>query len=246
MSDNNYSQYGVYDITEEIELQFPKTQIRIKRISEKVFSYYRKNSEDKITEKIIPLKTENMKIELAPIRPLNHPARRTQHMILNFDREIHLMQDSAVKIFAQCPIEIGLFLIGENISPLDYFTCAPISSRFGLHGATDNGMLCKYASSEIVESPSESIPYYNGVMSVTIQNNLNTGQNIKKVVFSITDNSVYYQQNMAVLDGITVVMKKRGKSNIADVKAQSTETRWQKSPTWEATTVSQVLEMGLE
>ena len=246
VSQQNYASYGKYTVTDSLDLNFPRTEIKIKRVSDKVFSYYRKNSEDQETEKIIPLKTENMELEVAPIRPLNHPARRTQYMYLSFDREIHLMQNSAVKIFAQCPIEIGLFLIGEQKSSLDFFTCAPIKSRFGLYGATDTGILCKYSKSEIVASLSESTPYHNGVLSITVENNLSTGKNIDKVVFPVTDNSVYYDQNMAILDGIAVVMKKRGKSNVADVKSESITTDWEKSPTWETTTVSNALEMGLD
>ena len=79
-SDTSLSNYGLYDLESDLELFLPNTVIKFHRISDNAFSYFRKNSEGKIVEKIIPVKSQNLKIELAPIRPLNHPARRTNHM----------------------------------------------------------------------------------------------------------------------------------------------------------------------
>ena len=77
-----FSKYGLYEIDETLSLNFPDTEIKFEKISSKVFSYYRLNSEGQTVEKIIPLKSEILKIEISPIRPLNHPARRTSHMFL--------------------------------------------------------------------------------------------------------------------------------------------------------------------
>jgi len=73
MSDNpeaSFSSFGKYDLEDELELILPNTLIKFHRISENAFSYYRKNSEGKVVEKIIPVKSQDVKIELAPIDPL--------------------------------------------------------------------------------------------------------------------------------------------------------------------------------
>lgn len=246
-SESVYSNYGVYEVNENLQLSLPNTEIKIDKIGENAFSYFRKDSEGKIIEKMIPVKSDEIKLELAPIRPLNHPARRTGHVFLKFDREIYLSKNSAASIFVHCPIEIGIFLLhGSNRESLDWVTCNPLNSRFGLYGSPDTGTLCKYAQVSLATDYNDSLPYVEGVMKIIIENTLSSGQTISKVIFPITDNSLYYEDSKTIIDGIKVTMKKRAVVNIVDVKTTSVETDWTASPTWEDTTVSASLEMGLD
>jgi len=245
--ETSFSNYGVYDVNDLLELSLPNTEIKIQRIAENAFSYYRKNSEGKIIEKMIPSKSNDLKIEIAPIRPLNYPARRTGYVFLKFDKEIYLSENSAASIFVHCPIEIGLFLIHDsNRESLDWFTCNPLNSRFGLYGSPDTGTLCKYAQVSLATDFNDSIPYVEGVLKIVIENNLKTGQTVSKVIFPITDNSLYYEDSKSIIDGIKVTLKKRAVVSIADVKTDPLDTDWIKSPTWEDTTASTGMEMGLE
>jgi hypothetical protein len=66
-SENNFSKYGIYAITDSLELTLPNTEIRIEKIGEKAFSYARKNSDDEISEKIIPSNSNEIKVELIKI-----------------------------------------------------------------------------------------------------------------------------------------------------------------------------------
>lgn len=245
--ENNFSNYGVYDVDNTLELILPDTEIKIERVGANAFSYFRKNSDGKIVEKMIPIKSEKIKIELAPIRPLNHPARRTNYVFLKFDKEIYLSSNSAASIFVHCPIEIGIFLIHDSgKESLDWVTCNSLNSRFGLYGSPDTGTLCKYAEVTLATDMTDSIPYVEGVMKIIIENNLNSGQTVSKVIFPITDNSLYYEDSKIILDGLRVTLRKRAVVSIADVKSESVNTDWTKSPTWEDTTVSTSMEMGLE
>ena len=242
-----FSNYGVYDVDDSLVLSLPDTDIKIERIGDNAFSYFRKNADGDIVEKMIPLKSDKIKIELAPIRPLNHPARRTNYVFLKFDKEIYLSSNSAASIFVHCPIEIGIFLIHDSDKEsLDWFTCDSLNSRFGLYGPPDTGTLCKYAEVTLATDLTDSIPYVEGVMKIIIENNLNSGQTVSKVIFPITDNSLYYENSKIILDGLRVTLRKRAVVSIADVKSESVDTTWTKSPTWEDTTVSTSMEMGLE
>ncbi len=225
----------------------PNTIIKFERIGEKAFSYFRQDSEGKIIEKMIPAKSNELKIELAPIRPLNHPARRTGYVFLKFDKEIYLSQNSAACIFVHCPIEIGVFLV-HNSKPesLDWITCNPLNSRFGLYGSPDSGTLCKYAKVSLATDFSDSIPYVEGVMKIIIENNLQSGQTVSKVIFPITDNSLYYEDSKSILDGIKVTLKKHAVVSVADVQTDTISTDWTKSPTWEDSTSNTFMEMDLE
>ena len=247
MSENTFSNYGIYEVDDNLELSLPNTSLKFERVGENAFSYFRKDSEGKIIEKMIPSKSNKIQIEIAPIRPLNHPARRTGNVFLKFDKEIYLSQNSATSIFVHCPIEIGIFLVNNSKKEsLDWVTCNPLNSRFGLYGTPDTGILCKYAEVSLATDYSDSIPYVEGVMKIVIENTLETGKTVSKAIFSMTDNSLYYENSKTIIDGIKITLKKRAVVNVADVKTDALSTDWTKSPTLETTTISTSVEMGLE
>ncbi len=247
LAGTDYSKYGKYTVDDSLELSLPGTTIKFEKISENAFSYFREDSEGKITEKMIPVHSDELKIEMAPIRPLNHPARRTGYVFLKFDKEIYLSQNSAASIFVHCPIEVGIFIVnGPARESLDWITCNPLNSRFGLYGPPDTGILCKYAKVTLATDFADSVPYVECVMKVVIENNLSSGQTISKIIFPITDNSLYYEDSKSVLDGIKVTLKKRAVVSIADVQTAVLDTDWKKSPTWEDNTKNTSMEMGLE
>ncbi len=198
-------------------------------------------------KKIIPVTSKTLKIEISPIRPLNHPARRTRHVFLQFDKDIFLPENSAATVFVQCPIEIGLFIITDHQKDsLDWFTCNPTNSRFGLYGSPDTGILCKYFNTQIVDSHEDSTPYVNGIMKILIKNELGMSHSLGKIIFPITDNSIYYDERQAIFDGLVAVLKKRGRTDIIGVNKEQIETTWTQSPTWEFTTTKTHMEMGLD
>ena len=247
MSENIFSNYGIYEVDENLELFLPDTSIKLVRIGENAFSYFRKDSEGKIIEKMIPSKSNNLQIEMAPIRPLNHPARRTNYVFLQFDKEIYLSQNSAASIYVHCPIEIGIFLVNNSQrESLDWVTCNPLNSRFGLYGSPDEGTLCKYAEVSLATDYTDSVPYVEGVMKIVIENTLDSGKTVSKVIFPITDNSLYYENSKTIIDGVKVTLRKRAVVSIADVETDVVDTDWKKSPTLETTTISTSMEMGLE
>ncbi len=69
-----FTPLGTYKITENTEFVFPNTEIKISKISDKVFAYQRLDGEDNVGEKIIPSTSGELQLEICPIRPLNHQA----------------------------------------------------------------------------------------------------------------------------------------------------------------------------
>jgi hypothetical protein len=59
-----FSNYGVSEVNERLELIFPSTDITIERIGKHTFSYFQQNSEGKIIEKTIPAQSNELKIEI--------------------------------------------------------------------------------------------------------------------------------------------------------------------------------------
>lgn len=244
---DHFTKYGIYKITDSVEFNLPNVEIKIKRVSENVFSYVRKDAEENLLEKMIPTKSDELVLELSPIRPLNHPAKRTNFVYLELETPVFLSEGSAATIFVRFPIEIGVFLIhGDHKDSLDWFTCDPSNSRFGLYGTPESGTLCKYAKSEIVESYEDSVPFVNGVLEISIQNELDEGHSISKIVFPISDNSLYYEDSKAILDSIIATLKKKVTLEILDISSKSIQTTWTRAPTYEQTTTVKRLDMGVD
>jgi len=241
-------EFGIYQVSDSLDLKLRTVEIKIERVGDHAFSYIRKDSENNIVEKIIPSKDNKLLIEITPIRPLNYPARRTNYLYLNFDKEIFLSEGSAASVFVQCPIEIGIFLVHDSHKDsLDWFTCDPSSSRFGLFGPPDSGRLCKYFPVQVVESHEESDPFLNCVLQVILENQLDIGHPVSKIVFPVTDHNLYYKGAKSAIDSLKLTLRKRGLVKFGDVQTSSfSESGWTKSPSWEATTTTQSMEMGLD
>ena len=244
---SGYSNYGKYSIDDSLELSFPNVTIRIKKIGKNTFSYDKIDSEEKMIEKIIPISSSILGIEVAPIRPLNYPARRTNYLYLDLESPIFLSSGSSAIVFINCPIEIGIFLIHDGVpESLDWFTCNSLDSRFCLYGPPESGTLCKYAHSDIVESHDSSIPYVNGVLEINLKNGLSRGYTISNLVFPISEHSLYYNDSNTIFDSLTAVLKKKLTLEILDTKSLTVQTDWTKSPTYERAEQTKSIEMGVE
>ncbi len=242
-----FSDYGIFVIDENKDFLFPGIEIKIEKIGPNVFSYSRKDSENNLVEKMIPTTSDQLILEFSPIRPLNYPARRTNYVYLELETPVFLSEGAAAKIFARCPIEIGIFLVhDEHKDSLDWFSCDPINSRFGLYGNPESGTLCKYSKSNIVASYDDSTPYFDSVMEINLKNNLDRGYLLSKIIFPISDNAIYYQKNKAIVDSLDVILKKKVLIEIIDVASKKIDSSWTMSPTFEGVTTAKKMDMGLE
>ena len=247
ITQSSFSKYGLYTVNENLELTLPDTKIKFERIGENAFSYFRQDSEGKIIEKMIPSKSNELKIELAPVRPLNHPAKRTSYMYLDFTSPIFLSEDVSATIFVTCPIEIGVFLVhGGHKDSLDWFTCNPINSRFGLYGTPELGTLCKYVGSNTVQSYDDSTPFINGIMKINLKNQLESGKSVSKSVFPLSDYNLYYKNNLVIFDTANVTLKKKALVESVDVFSLKIDTDWTMAPSYERDQASKRLDMGVD
>ena len=245
--ESKFSNYGIYEISDNLELNLPNSEVKISRIAPNVFSYIRKDAEDNLVEKIIPIKSSDLTIELSPIRPLNFPARRTSYVYLEFETPIYLSENSSATVFARCPIEIGIFIIHDGKKDsLDAFTCDPINARYCLYGSPESGTLCKYSKSEIVSSYDDSIQFFNAVLKVDIHNELSRGYSVEKIVFPISENSIYYEGSKAIMDSVNAVLRKKLTLEILDVDPVPIESNWILAPTYEKQESLKRVDMGVD
>ena len=246
-SENKFAKYGVYSISDSLELSFPGVDIKFQKVSPDVFSYMRRDNENNTFEKMIPLISSKLTIEIAPIRPLNFPAKRTNYFFLDFETPVFLPEKSSAAFYVQCPIEIGVFLIHDSSKDsLDWFTCDPINSRFGLYGTPETGTLCKYSKVPIVDSYSASLDYFNGVIKINLENQLSGGHSVNKLIFPITETSIYYKDSKAIFDSLSGILRKKLILELLDIDPQPIETSWTKSPTYAKSEMAKRMDIGVD
>lgn len=217
--DGEFSTYGNYAVRDNLVLSFPKTQIKIQRMSTNIFTYFRRNADGQITEKIITTSSDSLELEICPVLPMNLPARKTNDlMFLRFEKQVYVSRNSAIDIFAPFPIEIGVFVEAnqKDAAFLDCFTCESLHSRFGLYGSPANGNLCMYAKVP-VQKHRESFIY--ALTKISIKNKTNKGVLVGKVVFPVSEHNMYYvdKTTEAHIDDLEMIIEDELGKNIATV-----------------------------
>lgn len=216
-----YSGFGTYTITDALELTLPKTEISITHESDNKFSYRRKNSENEITNKLVSASSNTLKIELAPILPLNLPAKKTNDlMFLRLQKQIYVGKKSKLDVLVQFPIEIGVFVVSDSGSFdfFDCFTCEPMHSRFALYGTPEKGNLCMYSKVSILNKH-EPQDYVYAIIKATIENTLDKGVQVGKFVFPVTYHDIYYKNGSSEshIDDIKVTIDENITGTIAKI-----------------------------
>lgn len=239
---NKFSNYGTYSVDDTLSLSYPGTKIKFERINDDTFSYYRKDIEDSVVEKIVNRPTGNLVLEICPVLPMNLPARKTNDlMFLRFEKQVYVSKNSKVDIFVPFPIEIGVFVTNDdgNSSLLDCFTCEPIHSRFGLYGSPDNGNLCMYAKVPI-QKHQESFVFAQ--TKISISNNTDHGVLVGKVVFPVSEHVMYYVENSteAHIDDLFMEIVNEFDKDVARVSRieYRPKSNWKVAPTIEKTSVN--------
>ena len=59
-----FSNFGIYDVDDSLDLVFPNTNVKIERIGEHAFSYLREDTDQNIVEKMIPAKSNHIQVEI--------------------------------------------------------------------------------------------------------------------------------------------------------------------------------------
>lgn len=223
--ENKFSNYGNYDVSDKLDLHLPKTEIHLERKSDNRISYYRKNSSNQEIRKSILQSGGSTRIELCPILPLHLPAKKTNDLIfLRFDESLFVEKKSAISISIQFPIEIGVFLINSNDESkelFDYFTCEPMHSRFALYGTPEKGKLCMYSKVKLLDNL-DLDPYVFAKLKVSLTNELSHGTFVRKLVFPITSQTIYYVADSTEvhIDNITALIKEDINNEIIQISRE--------------------------
>lgn len=207
LKDNVFSKFGPYRLDDRIVLSMPSNTITLENIGDGKFSYVR-NSES-IAKKIIQTNPQTSQIEIAPVLPIHVPSRKTDFFFIRFDESLFIEKNSTMQMEICIPIEIGVFIVTQDTSSgLDFFSCDPLNSRFGLYGTPEDGKLCKYHMTS-ASGNNTPTPFTQARFKITITNELHESATIGKIVFPVTDHELYYHNNETIMDGLQAIIKNR-------------------------------------
>ncbi len=223
--------FGKYVVKNDITLTLPENKIQFSKIDNGQFSYIRSHA-DEIIKKIIHCKTEDLRIQIAPILPIHLPSYKTDFVFLRFTEPIVIGDNSVTESTIQFPIEIGVFLTDMHLDMLDCFTCKPSYSRFSLYGTPEEGRLCKYAKIPpfFDKEAQDHLTYAS--LKIKIKNELDKSASIGKIVVPASDHDLYYDGDNVMMDDLNITIKNRIGLEVIDVvqKQITKPDGWVRSP----------------
>jgi uncharacterized protein len=230
INSQNFSDFGTYLIKDKFTISVPNTKIHFQRLSDDKYQYIRQGTSK--TESLISIRTDNLEVEFVPSFPIFVPAYRTDYVYLNFKKPIFVSRESSTEIFVPVPIENALYFTGPEINEyIDVFSCKPETARFGLYGPPEEGKLCKFANISVEYEDRDFEPFLYAKMRVKIDNELENGIKLGKLIFPITNHELYYNEKTAVLDDLRLVIKDRLGVVYGDVECEDTHMGgWSKAP----------------
>lgn len=83
-------------------------------------------------------------------------------------------------------------------------------------------------------------------MEINFGNELSRGQSISKIIFPVTENSIYYNDSKAIYDSIDALLKKKLTVETLDISSRNISTDWTKSPDYERKELVKRLNMGVD
>ncbi len=161
-------------------------------------NYTRELGEDVIEKSVI---SEDNRITIQPVEPLNLPKELTSSLLIDFENPIVIDSGMKKEIFATFPIEIAVFLEGGSADkPLDIFTLA--KQKYTLYGDVKTGTICKYWSTQqSTDIPEDLDPLVEGIMALTIVNRTKEWKEVSKVVFDAYGMKIYYDEEKVGMKG---------------------------------------------
>lgn len=233
VSESNDFKFGKHVIKNDTTLSPSRNKIQLSKIDKDKFSYSRNDSENRVTKKIIHCKTTDLEIELAPILPIHLPSYKSDFVLLRFEEPIIISGKSTTELTIPFPIEIGVFLINDgHTDMLDYFTCEPNYSRFGLYGTPEEGKLCKYAKIPLFFDKTILSSLAHASLRITVENELEESAHVGKIIVPASDHDLYYKDEDVMMNDLKIMIKNRSGLKVIEVvqKQITKPDNWSLSP----------------
>jgi hypothetical protein len=205
--------YGIYDYT----FQYVSDNISAGIEKENdLYHYHRKIPGEKSVEKIIM--SNSGAIIVNPVEPLNLPHEVTNFLEIKFD-PIFIEPYSEKEIFLLFPLEIGVFIKAKkDIEVLDIFSL--VKQKYSLYGSPSEGIITRWAFSEIFPSIPEVDHNEQGILKLIITNSTKEWVEVTRVVFEGSGMKIYYGDVVSMIGRMKILSKKIAETEFIDQPLQ--------------------------
>ncbi len=177
--------YGAYSFPTSIETE--NISISVEKEENKFL--YRREFQGETVEKILAANSGQLIIN--PVEPLNKPVEVTSFMQIELAKTLVVEPKSSKKIYLKFPIEIGVFASSKrDVEVLDILTM--VRQKYTLYGEPSNGVICRLWKSDIYSKMPETDRLREGVIELTITNEVGEWVEINKAVFNAVGMKIYY------------------------------------------------------
>ena len=145
--------------------------------------YSRSAGAESLAQTNIMSDKEQVVIGVFPIPPIYTPQPVARDLYLRFKLPIVVDQRSEVVVYAQMPIEIGVFRQSEDEELLiDAFSLA--AQQYALYGSPENGVVCRYMETEVGDTKEkvELKKYQEALVRIRIRNDIDNIVKVSKVI----------------------------------------------------------------
>lgn len=193
--------YGIYDYT--FHYMSDTISIGIEKENNR-YRYHREIPGERTVEKIIMSDSGNIIIN--PVEPLNLPHEITNFLEIQFD-PIFIEPNSEKEIFLLFPLEIGVFINAKkDIEVLDIFSL--VNQKYSLYGSPSEGIITRWAFSEIYPSIPEVDHNEQGILKLTITNSTKEWVEVSRAIFEGNGMKIYYGDLVSMIGRMKILSKK--------------------------------------
>ena len=154
------------------------------------------------------LLSNDSKILINPVEPVNKPQELTPHFLIEFEKPIFIEPNAKKTIFVKFPVEIGVFVHGKkNFQILDVLTLN--KQKFTLYGDVVSGVICKYWKSEVYSTIPDTNPVYEGVIEINLTNTTARWVEVTQTVFAAHGMKIYYSDDLVAMRANMRIVGKR-------------------------------------
>ena len=192
--------YGSYSLADSLELNLGGYTVRVRRAGE-AYVYERRGGASFTT----PMGAGS-RLGVYPAPPILGIEDYARYVMIKFSRELVLLPDDSVTLYSVVPVDIAVFLeAGSSAGIVDHFS--PLKTKLAVHGALDNGLLCRSYTSDVYSSLPSTPKMGEAAFRLTIKNAAKRSITLRRLVLPGEQMTLFYRGDKAYLEDIQVVVE---------------------------------------
>lgn len=150
---------------------------------------YSRTCLDEEREKLILSDADD--VVLLPVEPVNKPQRLSEHLLIEFGRNVISGSKVTKTIYLTFPVEIGVFVHDSgHYRNIDVMTLS--RQKLTLYGDGKGGHICKYWKSKVYHERPKVDPLREGILELEIVDNTMGWERLTRAVFNAYSMKVYF------------------------------------------------------